>query len=189
MAAIPQSHPRGSPGRVLNHGLVSPDLPSCGVGRLARVSVLRCSHCLGFLSPHSQHLDVLVASSSSLHRGGLTWGTCACPGKADPPSGSVTGLSVLALKTHTRNTMTSESGRNLGQGKWDFLQEPLHSSETEKTENENWRGKNLSGSTSHFRENTGLTVKTNRCLESYNRPRNANCQGTKKPSCSVASSS
>lgn len=31
--------------------------------------------------------------------------------------GSVTGLSVLALKTHTRNTMTSESGRNLGQEK------------------------------------------------------------------------
>lgn len=48
-------------------------------------------------------------------------------GKQTPGLGSVTGLSVPALKTHTRNTKKSESGRNLGQGKCDFLQEPLHS--------------------------------------------------------------
>lgn len=64
-------------------------------------------------------------------------------GKQTPQVGSLTGLSVLALKTHTPNTMMSESGRNLGQGKCDFLQEPLHSPKTEKTENKNLRGKKI----------------------------------------------
>jgi hypothetical protein len=119
-----------------------------------------------------------------------TQGTCAGGlGKQTPWSGSVTGLSVFALKTHTQNTMTSESGRNLGQRQCDFLQDLLRSPKTEKTESKNLRGKKWSGSTLHFRENTRLTVKTNRCLESCNRPRNANCRGTKRASCCVASSS
>jgi hypothetical protein len=78
----------------------------------------------------------------SLCRGGSTgkWCTSGLPGKADSRAGSVTSLSVLALKTHTQNTMTSESERNLGQGQCDFLQDPLGSPKTEKTESENLTG-------------------------------------------------
>lgn len=91
--------------------------------------------------PDVQHVEHLLLRFCSLHRGGSTgkWCVSSLPGKADPRVGSVTSLSVLALKTHTRNTMTSESSRNLGQGQWDFLQDPLGSPKTEKTESENLR--------------------------------------------------
>lgn len=82
-------------------------------------------------------------SCRSLQGGGQLRERVHTLGKQTPYFGSLTGLSVLALKTHTQNTMTSESGRNLGQGKCDFLKEPLRSPKTKKTENKNLRGKKI----------------------------------------------
>lgn len=139
MAAIPQSHPGGSSGRVSKQGLVFPDLSFCGVGKSGGFGALRYSPCVGMIVPHPQDLDILAAGSRSFHGEGQLGERVHTLGKQTPRFGSLTGLSVLALKTHTQNTMTSESGRNLGQGKCDFLKEPLRSPKTKKTENKNLR--------------------------------------------------
>lgn len=142
MAAIPQSHLGGTSDRVSSQGLVFPDFVLWG----GEVREIWGSEVLSLSAHHfnpPQGLGILAAGSRSLHGGGQLGERVHTLGKQTPRFGSLTGLSVLALKTHTQNTMTSESGRNLGQGKCDFLKEPLHLPKTKKTENKNLRGKNI----------------------------------------------
>lgn len=81
---------RRFPTRVLSSscGLVCPPV-GWGVGEMS------CSE--------AQDFEHLILRFCFLHRGGCTGKWCfrALPGKADPGVGSVTSLSVLALKTHT----------------------------------------------------------------------------------------
>lgn len=81
---------RRFPTRVLSSscGLVCPPV-GWGVGEMS------CSE--------AQDFEHLILRFCFLHKGGCTGKWCfrALPGKADPGVGSVTSLSVLALKTHT----------------------------------------------------------------------------------------
>lgn len=163
---------RRFPIRVLSSscGLVCPPV-GWGVGEMS------CSE--------AQDFEHLVLRFCFLHRGGYTGKWCfrALPGKADPRVGSVTSLSVLALKTHLKHNDQREQQKS-GAG---TMQDPFGSPKTEKTESENVRGKKWTWSASHFRENTRLTVKTDRCLESTDH--GVQVTGTQWASCYIPPSS
>lgn len=65
------------------------------------------------------------------------------PWESRPHTWSRVSSSVLTLKTHTRETMGRQSGRNLGQARCSFLRESPSAPQAEKMEKEDLRGKRL----------------------------------------------